>query len=229
MTVPSASSSTSTSRQGKISAVSRRILACGLLGVAAMSLVSCASSGSGLIPTGNAGPLQGAFEEVERAARSGDGSCTATEAALATTEHDFAVLPSSVDAGLRKRLEEGISALRDDALKLCAQPLQQTTGTSTSARTTTSSTSTPTTGAPTQTTGTQTSSTSSATTPSGTGGGAQAPSGEAPPGTGAEQGGGTGAGEGKSASEGTGATEPSDATGGGSEATGAGGTREGGR
>jgi hypothetical protein len=219
VTVPTASSSTNTRRQRTISAVSRRVLASGLLGVAAISLVSCASSGSGLIPTGDAGPLQGAFEEVEQAARSGDGSCTATEAALATTEHDFAVLPDTVDAGLRKRLEEGISALRTDALKLCSQPLPQTTGTSTS----TSSTSTSTTTAPTQTTSTQTSSTSSTTAPSGTESGAQAPSGEVPPGTGAEQGGGTAAGEGK------GATEPRGATGGGLEATGAGSAGEGGK
>ena len=70
-------------------------------------LVACGSSGKGLIPTANAGPLQSDFEAVAQAAQSGEGSCTATEAAIEKTESDFAALPATVDAGLRKTLSVG--------------------------------------------------------------------------------------------------------------------------
>ena len=58
------------------SAISRRppaatlMLRCALaalLGVAAALIISCGSSGAGLIPTGNAGPLQSDFETVAQA------------------------------------------------------------------------------------------------------------------------------------------------------------------
>ncbi len=75
----------------------------------------------------NAGPLQSDFEAVAQAAENGDGSCTATEAAILKTERDFAALPASVDAGLRNRLREGIAKLHSDALELCKQPLPQAT------------------------------------------------------------------------------------------------------
>ena len=60
-----------------------------MLGVLAASLVACGSSGKGLIPTGDAGPLQSDFEAVVQAAENGDGSCSATESALLRTEQDF--------------------------------------------------------------------------------------------------------------------------------------------
>jgi hypothetical protein len=178
-------------RRGRLTACLR--LACaGLLGLAAALLVSCGSSGKGLIPTGDAGPLQSDFEAVAQAAQNGDGSCTATAEAIRKTEQDFAALPSSVDAGLRSTLQQGISNLRSRALSLCAQPLAQTTTTSASPPRTTNSTPTVTTPIVTETTPTVT--TPTVTEPAPTpGGGTPAPGVEEPaPGVG----GGTGAGEG---------------------------------
>jgi hypothetical protein len=195
------------SKRSAISQMLRPCLVAGLLGAAAALPVSCASSTGGLIPTGNAGPLQSDFEEVERAARSGNGSCNATETAIAKTEQDFVRLPRAVDHGLRTRLHEGIAALRSDALKLCGQPLPATTSTSPSPRTTPTTTSTATTPMPTHTTGTATTPTTSTPTTSGPGGGTAAPPAEAP-GAGTEPGGssgeGKGAGEGKEKGEGKG-------------------------
>jgi len=166
-----------------------------LLGVAVPLLVACGGSGGGLIPVGNAGPLQSDFEAIAQAAENGDGTCTATEAAVLKTERDFQALPSTVDAGLRSRLREGIAKLRSDALGLCQQPLPQATVTSTTQKTTTTTTpptTTTTTTPPTPTTSTST----GITAPSGPGGGTPAPGagGEAAPTPGSEAGGATGAG-----------------------------------
>jgi len=168
-----------------------RVLLAGLLGVSAALLVACGGSGKGLIPSANAGPLQSDFEAVAQAAQSGEGNCTATEAAIEKTETDFADLPSTVDAGLHKTLSVGISNLRRHALALCAQPLPQATSTTkTSTPTTTTSTSTtPTT--PTHTETTTTPTTPTATTP---GGGTPAPGNESTPGASSGPGGGTGIG-----------------------------------
>jgi hypothetical protein len=160
----------------------------GLLGAAVPLLLSCGSSGTGLIPVQNAGPLQGDFETVAQAAENGNGSCAATETAILKTEQDFRALPSTVDRGLRNRLQEGITRLRSDALSLCKQA-PQTTTTDTTPKTSTSTTTTPTTPTAPQTTPTPTTPTTP-TTP-GPGGGTPAP-GE----PGSEPDGGTGAGEG---------------------------------
>ena len=172
-----------------------RILLTGLLGVLAALLVACGSSGKGLIPTANAGPLQSDFEAVAQAAESGEGSCTATEAAIAKTESDFAALPASVDKGLRKTLSLGIANLRHHALALCAQPLPQSTSTSSTPTTTTSTQTTPTTTTHTETTPT-TPTTSTPITPTATtpGGGTPAPGNESQPGAASGPGGGTGIG-----------------------------------
>jgi len=150
------------------------LLAGGLLGAGAALLVSCGSNAK-LIPLANSEPLQKDFEDVTRAAESGHGSCSATEAALAKADQDFAGLPASVDAGLRRRLREGIAKLRTDALELCVQPAVSTTAT----------TNTSTTGAtPTNTQTTSTQNTNTQTTPSTTttntapGGGTPAKEGE---------------------------------------------------
>jgi hypothetical protein len=142
-----------------------RLVPAGLLGVAAAVLVSCGSSGTGLIPSANAGPLQSDFEAVAQAAEAGNGSCAETESALGKTEQDFLALPASVDRGLHARLQLGISNLRKQALAMCEQPADtSTTGTQTSTTsTTTTSTSTETT--PPTTTSTTTTPTSTATTP----------------------------------------------------------------
>jgi hypothetical protein len=184
-----------------------RLACAGLLGLAAALLVSCGGSGKGLIPTGDAGPLQSDFEAVARAAENGDGSCTATAEAIRKTEQDFGALPTSVDAGLRRTLERGISNLRSRALSLCAQPLAQTTTTSASPPQTTSTPAT-TTPTVTQTTSTQTTPTiTTPTTPatSSPGGGTPAPTPtpEGSPGVGGPQGG-TGAGENAGAGNGGG-------------------------
>jgi hypothetical protein len=182
-----------------------RLVPAALLGVAAAALVSCGSSGKGLIPLADAGPLQSDFEAVAHAAQTGDGDCTTTAAAINKTEQDFATLPASIDPGLRAKLQEGIKNLREHALALCAQPLAQTTTTSAQRTTTTTpppKTQTTTPPTTTQTTSTQTTSTTptTPTTPN-NGGGTVAP-GESPAGGGVGQGGGTGAGEAEEAGSG---------------------------
>ena len=182
-----------------------RILLAGLLGVSAALLVACGSSGKGLIPSANAGPLQSDFEAVAQAAQSGEGNCTATEAAIEKTESDFAALPATVDAGLHKTLSVGIANLRRRALALCAQPLPQATSTTkTSAPTTTTSTqTTPTTSTQTETSTAPTTSTITPPTATSPGGGTPAPGSESAPGASSGPGGGTGIG-GESGSGGAG-------------------------
>ncbi len=172
-----------------------------VLALAALVLGSCGGSSKGLIPLANAGPLKSDFEEVSQAARSGNGDCTATGAAIAKTEQDFSTLPGTIDAGLRKTLSEGIENLRERALALCAQPLTETTATSTTttsqrarlAPTTTPktapTTSTPTTTTPAPSQGTTPSNAPPATSTPNNGGGTAAPTppaGEAAPGSGRE-------------------------------------------
>jgi hypothetical protein len=178
-----------------------RVLLAGLLGVCAALLVACGSSGKGLIPTANAGPLQSDFEAVAQDAESGEGSCTATEAAIEKTESVFAALPATVDAGLRKTLDVGIANLRHRALSLCAQPLPQTTSTTQAKTSTTPTTTSTQTTSTTPTTTTRTETTTAPTTPAPTtptattpGGGTPAPGGESEPGVANGPGGGTGIG-----------------------------------
>ena len=182
-----------------------RILLAGLLGVSAALLVACGSSGKGLIPSANAGPLQSDFEAVAQAAQSGEGNCTATEAAIEKTESDFDALPATVDAGLHKTLSVGIANLRRRALALCAQPLPQATSTTkTSAPATTTSTqTTPTTSTQTETSTAPTISTVTPPTATSPGGGTPAPGSESTPGASSGPGGGTGIG-GESGSGGAG-------------------------
>jgi hypothetical protein len=171
------------SSRGNAAMLLRGALA-GLLGVIAAVLVSCGSSGAGLIPTGDAGPLQSDFEAIAAAAQSGNGSCAATEAAIAKTERDFRALPGNVDNGLRTTLRQGIANLRARALAACTQPLPQATVTSNTTKTTQTTPSTPTTPTTTQTTPTDTTPTTTTPTPTttGPGGGTPAPNGEPAPG-----------------------------------------------
>jgi hypothetical protein len=196
-----------------------RVLLAGLLGMSAALLVACGGSGKGLIPTANAGPLQSDFEAVAQAAESGEGSCTATEAAIEKTESDFAALPATVDAGLRKTLNVGIANLRRRALALCAQPLPQSTSTTKTSTTPTTATSTQT--APTTTTTTHTETSPTPTTPTPTTPTATTPGGGTPaPGSGSEPGvsNGPGGGTGIGGESGSGPTHPG--------APGAGGAQE---
>jgi hypothetical protein len=196
MTMPIRSPSSGSRHPSALGSPTLRVLLACLLGVVAALLVSCGSNSSaGLIPAGNAGPLQSDFEAVAQAAQTGDGSCSATEAAILKTEQDFGALPASIDSGLRNTLHQGIANLRSRALVLCAQPLAQATSTNTSPKTTTTTTPT-TTPTVTQTTTTPTTPTTPPPTTPGPGGGTPAPgAGETPPGAGNGQGGGTGAGE----------------------------------
>jgi hypothetical protein len=165
------------------------ILLTASLGALAALLISCSSSGKGLIPVSNAGPLQGDFEAVAQAAENGDGKCSQTESTLLKTDQDFAALPTSVDAGLRNTLHQGIENLRSRSLALCAQPLPQSTVTTTVPKTTSTATTTST---ETESTETQTPPAPETERPSGPGGGTQAPGethvGEAEGGTGAGEG-----------------------------------------
>ncbi len=179
-------------RQRRLSPLLRAALAV-VLGVLAGLLISCGGSGKGLIPLADAGPLQSDFEAVAQAAENGDGSCASTESALLKTEQDFAALPPSVDSGLRSTIRQGVENLRTHALALCAQPLPQSTLTSTTPKTTTSTTSTDTT--PTETQSTPTETQPATPSPSGPGGGTPAPGEEGEeesPGLGKGEGGGKG-------------------------------------
>jgi hypothetical protein len=147
-----------------------RAVAAGLAGAAAALIVSCGSSGQGLIPASAAGPLKSDFEVVQQTAESANGDCTATEAALLKTAEDFSALPSSVDSGLRGNLRQGIANLRVRAHEMCAQPKAQT---ATTAPTTTSTPTTTTSTTP--TTPTQTTSTTTPPTTTSPGGGTPAP------------------------------------------------------
>ncbi|MGA9874824.1 MAG: hypothetical protein WBQ21_03360 [Solirubrobacteraceae bacterium] len=158
-----------------------RVVVVALLGAATALLVSCGSSGTGLIPAANATPLQEDFEAVERAAEAGNGDCAATESALGKTQQDFLELPESVDKGLHKRLEQGITNLHKVALEMCTQPASTaTTSTSTTTSTpqapikTSTTTTTPTSSTPTSTTTTSTQTPPAATTPSSPSGGTEA-------------------------------------------------------
>jgi hypothetical protein len=168
----------------------------GLLGVLAAVLIACGSSGAGLIPAGDAGPLQSDFEAIAAAAQSGNGSCESTKAAIAKTEQDFRALPGSIDSGLRNTLRQGIDNLRERALVACTQPLGQATVTSNTTKTTDTAPTTTTTPPTTDTTPTTTTPTTSTPTQTTTspGGGTPAPGGEGAPGSqgGTEPGAGSG-------------------------------------
>jgi hypothetical protein len=171
----------SSARRGRVTrAVVLRVSLAAALGVLAALLVACSGSGKGLIPTGDAGPLQSDFEAVAQAAENGDGDCASTESALLKTDQDFAALPASIDAGLHNTLRQGIENLRTRALVLCAQPLPQATETTPTTTSTTTTTTTPT---DTQTTSTKTTPTTTTPSPSGPGGGTPAPGGEGTPGS----------------------------------------------
>jgi hypothetical protein len=163
-----------------------RLIPAGLLGVGAALLVSCGGSGKGLIPLAYAGPLQGDFQAVLQAAQEGDGSCAATNAKIAKTEHDLHALPASVDGGLRGRLAEGVENLAVRARTMCAQPLTPTTTTSTAA------TSTPTTSSSPPATSTPTTTPTTGTSPESTSPPAEEGGATRAPGTGNDEGRGTG-------------------------------------
>lgn len=141
------------------------VLASGVLGASAALLVSCGASSGKLIPVADSEPLQKDFEEVAHAAESGRGSCASTETAIRKAEADYGALPASLDAGLRRRLREGIDKLRADALELCVQPGSSTQTTTATPPPTTATT--PTTTQPPTTQTTPTTTTPTTTSPEG--------------------------------------------------------------
>jgi hypothetical protein len=169
------------STRGRPAVLLRGALA-GVLGVLAAFLISCGSSGAGLIPAGNAGPLQSDFEAIAAAAQNGNGSCESTKSAIQKTERDFGALPRNIDNGLRNTLRQGIANLREKALVACTQPLPQATVTTNTTKTTETTPST-TTSTTTDTTPTSTTPTSTTPTPTttGPGGGTPAPKEEPAP------------------------------------------------
>ena len=183
-----------------------RLLVAALLGVAAATLISCGSSGKGLIPSAYAGPLKSDFEAVSQAAETGEGSCAETESALGKTEQDFLKLPTTVDRGLRARLQLGLENLRKQALATCEQSTEtkstgtQTSSTSTTTTSTNTETTPPTQTSPTTTTGTTP--TPTTTTPPSESGGTEAHEAEERPTQGKGLGQGQGEGNGKVESEG---------------------------
>jgi hypothetical protein len=110
------------------------------IGLTSVLLAACGGSGSGLIPTADAGPLERDFEEVARLAFSGNGSCGQTTEAIEKTERDFAKISASVDAALRARLQEGLSNLRKQALAQCAHVTTSSSSTTSSKSTASSET-----------------------------------------------------------------------------------------
>ncbi len=85
----------------------RRFCMAALVPCAALLPTACGGSGAGLIPTANAGPLVHDFEEVAKAARSGNGSCTATTEAIEKTEADFARVSAQLASPLAQEAPAG--------------------------------------------------------------------------------------------------------------------------
>jgi hypothetical protein len=175
--------------------VRRLIGAAAPLACACLLLASCGGQTAGLIPTAKATPLERDFEEVARRAEQGNGSCAATEQALAATERDFAAL-RGINRKLSARLENGIANLHTVALARCTQRTTTTSTTrTTSRRATTSPTTQSLTTVSTSSTVTTQPSPPASTEPS-QGGGTQAP-GESEGEGGGEPGGAGGEGEGE--------------------------------
>ncbi len=156
-----------------------------LLGAGVAVLAACGSTGAGLIPAAQGGPLQSDIEAVERAAESGDGNCSATESALQKAEQDYGKLPASIDSGLRDKIHLGLENLNKVAREACAQPISHTSTTAPPKTTSTATTQTQTTPPSTSTTTPPTTSTPSPSqrfkekeeeeTPAAGGGGTPAP------------------------------------------------------
>jgi hypothetical protein len=155
------------------------LLLAGILGLATAFVISCGSSGRGLISSSDAGPLKGAFDNVASAVSAGD--CNATRVALDQARQDLMNLPPTVDARLRRKLARGLANLSRNARTDCRLNRTQPTNTQTTPPTQTTTTPPTTTQPPTtstQTTGPATSPppTTQTTTSGGSGnGGAPAP------------------------------------------------------
>jgi cell division septation protein DedD len=141
-----------------------RVLAvAAVLGVLAALLVACGDR-SRLIPSGDAGRLQGDLDNLQNVVSSGD--CERIRATLQRLQDDLVQLPSTVDIRLRNRIQEGVAALVNQAPEACAQAQADTTTTDTTTTETTETTET--TDTSTETTDTSTETTPTETTPTDT-------------------------------------------------------------
>jgi cell division protein FtsN len=124
-----------------------------LLGVAAALAIGCGDR-SNLIPGDAAGELKAQLAAVKAAVDGGD--CPSAEAAIDRASARYQELPASVDSRLKKRIGDGIRALRESAPTDCQAAQTQTETTPTETQTTPTET---------QTTPTETQTTPTATTP----------------------------------------------------------------
>jgi hypothetical protein len=163
------------------------------LGVATALLIACGSDGR--IPASDASRVDNALNEVAADFRAGN--CQAAEEAVARARGALLNLPSSVDSGLRARLQSGVAKLSQDVPATCGRSQTQTQPTQTDTTptdTSTTDTSTTDTGTqPTDSTGTSTGGTTTGGTTTGgtttgntgtTTGGTDTQTGGTPPGAG---------------------------------------------
>ena len=105
-----------------------------LLGAARPCSSRAESSGNGLIPAANAGPLRSDFEAVAKAAQAGNGNCTATTEA--DRQNRTGLRRAALDdrrGTAQQRSARASQTCAHARSKLCAQPLAQTTTTSSTA------------------------------------------------------------------------------------------------
>ena len=88
--------------------------------------MACGSSGNGLIPAAQAGPLQSDIEAVEKAAEEGNGNCSATEAALLKTDRTSSRCPLAWTRRCGANCRLGIENLHKVALEACAAAARRT-------------------------------------------------------------------------------------------------------
>ncbi|HWI70695.1 MAG TPA: hypothetical protein VNT55_01975 [Baekduia sp.] len=144
-----------------------------LCGVLAALAVGCGDR-SNLIPQSRADDLTQQLADIKAAIDQGE--CDGLATKVKAFHDDATSLSSSVDASLRRRINEGVAALQDTAAQDCATNAAETTTTDTTPdttttettpteTTTTATTTVPTTTTPTTTTPTTTTPTTTETTP----------------------------------------------------------------
>lgn len=177
-------------------------LLCALV-LAALAASGCGSDRSNLIPSQRAQELTAQLDALK--AQIDAGQCAGIAARVRVFHDDATTLPNAVDKRLRRRINDGVTSLRKNALttcrnaaaKLAAEQQDQTqtdttpTDTTTTETTTTTTETTPTTSTPTISTPTETTPPTTVTPPD-TGGGTAGPSDTTPGDTGDGSSGGTG-------------------------------------
>ena len=115
-----------------------------LLTAAIAAVVLAFASGCGgsdkLLPAGQASSLDTALQQVADATRNGE--CQKALQALGTAQHEFSVLPASVDDRLAARLQDGLEQLSKTVKPQCEAAAGQTNPTTTASTATTTATTT---------------------------------------------------------------------------------------